>query len=620
MAKQLVNPIERHVEKAVVVVAALILVLVIVRYVVTSPNKMELRDKTVTPRTIDAIVADRANEVLGRLRNAEPAINRPEPLFEAFAGSLAPIEAKPLAPVTPFQPTVPIIDPPIELVGRAKLVAVLVPRAPQLTHGRSTIAMPGTEGSSTQYQPTNWVTVSSLFEFKKQVELQKQAYGATQDELIVFPPEIQKRKARADGSWLDDDWVEVQPWPAPPMPPIPVLSFEESARDKALVLSTADRKRVDDFLKAVQEPLRQREFIRPLMAPVVNGAQWTFPMLTSHMDVRRQDEQFISPDKPQSPNPIDLYGTAPKVTAAPVRELTPEQEMDATLKQAEDLLASARKNKSRAEAVRAFNLAHDVKVSGSANSRQRNQADSIQRQAEQTEKDIIREERIGGHARGPVTAPEAQVRREPQPIQQVWAHDAAVESVKNNFAYQYRMRFRILNQFVGMPEKFDDPNDATKVMLLSDWSSPSDSVAFEPVSLYYVTYDDRSNEEIGVEFFRWYYGVWVKSRRERFQIGDRVMIEQRTSVPFIDDPEQTDNAPVLYSADEQVVDIDFTRRSAERKSSRSANGVGFGPLRDDTAVVLMGPDGSLSERSVSLDRDHPTKRVAASKVWTPRRR
>ena len=40
MAKQLVNPLERHVEKAVVGVAGVILIGVIAQYVVSSPNRL----------------------------------------------------------------------------------------------------------------------------------------------------------------------------------------------------------------------------------------------------------------------------------------------------------------------------------------------------------------------------------------------------------------------------------------------------------------------------------------------------------------------------------------------------------------------------------------------------
>jgi len=42
MAKQLVNPIERHVEKAVLGLTGLALVAVIALYLVTSPNQIEL--------------------------------------------------------------------------------------------------------------------------------------------------------------------------------------------------------------------------------------------------------------------------------------------------------------------------------------------------------------------------------------------------------------------------------------------------------------------------------------------------------------------------------------------------------------------------------------------------
>lgn len=614
MAKQMVNPIERHVEKVVVGVAALVLVFAIARYLVTSPNQLELGGQTVTPRNIDAAVAKRADEVLSQLRNADPKIEIPEPLFEEFAKSLAPLEPKPLPAAVPFLPDVPIIDPPIQLLGRAKLVEVIAPAKPAVAHGRSTMSKGGT---GPPYVPANWVTVSALFEYKKQVDTQKRAYGATQEELFLLPAEIQRQKLRADGAASEGDWEDVQPWPAGQMSPVPEIELVDSARGDAKLVPSEDAKALENFAKFVTDLPRQRDFARPLMAEIVNGAKWGFPILTTYNDVLKQDQQYMPSSGSE---PRDLYGLGSKPTTAAPKALTPEQQIDAHLKEIEALLASAKKSKSINDTYRANNKAIEIMGSPVASASQKSRAESLKREADQVERDIKRWEMTGpqgGQSTGPATQ---ETRRQPEPVQQIWVHDAAEGSIANTATYQYRMRFRIFNQFAGLPEKFDDPNDAAKVVLVSEWSEPSDAITFDPVFMYFVTYDDKNNREIGVEFFRWYYGVWLKSRRQKLGIGDLLYTKHRTPAPSLTDPTAIDEPEVEWACEEVVVDLDFGRKVQERKPGRGPGGVTFGQVRDDTAVILMGPDGRLAEKYVSLDRDHPAKREAAARVWTPHRR
>ena len=63
MAKQLVNPIERHVEKAVLGLTGLALIAAIGLFLVSSPNQLELGGQAVKPGTIDQVVAQKAASV-----------------------------------------------------------------------------------------------------------------------------------------------------------------------------------------------------------------------------------------------------------------------------------------------------------------------------------------------------------------------------------------------------------------------------------------------------------------------------------------------------------------------------------------------------------------------------
>ncbi len=49
MAKQLVNPIERHVEKGILGLSVLLLIAAVAMFLVTTPNQFELEGTNVTP-------------------------------------------------------------------------------------------------------------------------------------------------------------------------------------------------------------------------------------------------------------------------------------------------------------------------------------------------------------------------------------------------------------------------------------------------------------------------------------------------------------------------------------------------------------------------------------------
>ena len=97
MAKQLVSPIERHIEKVVVGIAAILLLGVIAKYLVTSPNQMEVDGVTVWPGTIDQKVTDKGSDVRRRIQNAQPADNPLEKIYPDFVAQLDPFAGDALA-------------------------------------------------------------------------------------------------------------------------------------------------------------------------------------------------------------------------------------------------------------------------------------------------------------------------------------------------------------------------------------------------------------------------------------------------------------------------------------------------------------------------------------------
>jgi hypothetical protein len=363
----------------------------------------------------------------------------------------------------------------------------------------------------------------------------------------------------------------------------------------------------------------QIELLRPLPYVIVNGDQWKFPILTSYQDVLKQDEDYQNPEG--QPSGSDRYGLAPTATATgPATAAAPKDPIEAELDEIKAVIDRARKERVLELAIQAFNEALDVSNRPSISATHKQRAVKLKDEANQLESELKREKVLGPAKptpTGPGT-PTTVVARPRQPIQQVWAHDAAEGSLKDGNAYQFRIRCQILNTLAGDAAKFDNPEHAAAVVLASPWSAPTEPITFEPSSLFFVTYEDRSKKVVGLEFFRWYDGVWLKSRRENLEVGSPITAQQQIEVPGITDPTVAERASVDFSGGGTVVDIDFGRDMLERKITRGSEGVSFGPPKKETAMVYMDSEGRLHERFVPMDKEHPEKRNASARVWIPK--
>ena len=614
MAKQLVNPIERHVEKAVLGLTGLALVAVIALYLVTSPNQIELGQEKVSPSTIDGKVAQKAADVIARLRSAQPKTEKYDARFDDFAGSLQPLGRTPLPGAVAMGPEVPIVDKIGVMFGQAGLVRVNRPAKPTTTHGRSTITE--SVGGQSRLVPVDWVTVSASIDVKGQTELQRLEYGATREEVIFAPPEIQRRARRLDGSWSDEDWKDVKCWPAVVMPRAPGITLFSA--DGKVLADKEELKALDKFAADLQHPKMQLDVVRPLPPDMARLTHWALPVITSYRDVLKQDDEYLNPSEQPPADLLDRYGVSGEVVKKKeTTELTPAEQRTRKLQDGQRLLDSARQNKSENDAIEAGNRAIDILNDKDATAADKTKAERLKAEADQAKRDIIREA-LAGKAPRPGVQPAGQPakKRERLPTQQIWAHDAGVGSIVNGETYQYRLRFRIYNRLAGMPEKFNKPEDAATVFIAGEWSEPSDAIWIELSTKFFVTSDNKKEEEIGVEFFRWFDGVWVKpERRIKGTVGALLRDKQRVPTPAIDDPSKVDRPEVEFLADATIVDIDFDRGFRERKAGTTPKGVKFAPPASSCSVVFVDSRGRLQERFESLDKIHPDKKDMTSRLW-----
>lgn len=614
MAKQLVNPIERHVEKGVLGVTVLVLIGVIAFYLVLSPNRMELGGESVFPSTIDQKVNMRAADALERIRNASADEEMPEPLIGEFLEWLDPLKRAEVSISSPtvvaIGPAVPIIDAPETFAGQAELVKVVPTGEPKVVYGRSTY-LTYTADAAEQHLPANWVTISVLFDVKQQMARQRRAYGPARKEVVFGPTSLQRRARRADGSWSDDDWADVQTWPAGRIPPIPSIPLLQEGDE--IVVPRRDQVNIDEFLDRLREPQLQLDLLRPLPPNFVpqRGDEWKLAIITSRRDVLEQDDFYLFPEQPPATDPVDRYGGAEEeAVRVLVEELTSAQKLD----EADRLLKSAWDNKSVNDALRAYNMAFEVKEDRDARSGDKNRANKLMAYAEQREKDIERwllDPRHRRRSQLPGSGDEAGAVREPLPLQQLWVFDAEPESVESGRTYQYRLRPSIYNRLAGQPGKFRDPSDAGTVFILGEWTEPVE-VAVEPATLFFVTSKDKGGRKVGVEFFQWFEGTWVKTR-EKFGVGQALAVTKRTEVTR-SDTTQVDRPEVEFVANATVVDIDFDRSYRARKRGSRRSGVKFDRPSKSCCVVLADAAGRLHERCVPTDKSHPGKKEAAGRI------
>lgn len=610
MAKQLINPIERHVEKVVLVVTVLALVGVVVKYGITSPNVTELGGEVVTPVNIDAKIAERARSIQAAIREKRVDVEVPEPLVDDFKSKIALLELDPLAPLARPRPPVPIVDDPGRTLNQAQLVEVVPLPKPEVVHGRATFRV--ARELQDLYLPANWATISSVFDAKTQRERQRLAYGATRADIVYGPVEIQRRALRDDGTWSDEDWDFVDSQPRakiPPLPPVPLVD-----RNGRPSIDTTTEKQIQNFLSEVSSERKQRELLRPLPNPIAQdrGDVWKFPVLTTYADVLKMDDELLWPKQQPAPDPEDLYGlrtVGPRVKEA----VSGTDALAVKLDNAEELLKSARATQDENQATQAFNFAAQVFRDVAALRGQKDRAKRITEEADILLKDIQRAKRRGAGARR-VVEDEEGPKRELLPTQQVWAHDMKLDSLPSGGIYQYRIRLNVVNRLVGEPSKFLNPEDATVIFIPGPWSEPSDPIEVDEDVEFYVTGADDRDNEIRVEMFQWFEGVWVKSRRFSLAIGDLVGGESRADVPSWEQEGKTEPAKVQFDASAVVLDMDFGFETRDRNDRK---GIKFGNPKRDVSVVVMTESGDLSRRVSLTDKTHPGKKSAAARVFTP---
>ncbi len=621
MAKQLVGPLERHLEKAVVALAGLVLIGAIGRYLITSPNQVIINGAPVPPSKIDEELVTTARAVRDRVVGVRSDVEAPDPVYDEFESQINPFGREKLddslVKAVAFGPPIPIIDPPTAVDGDKELVKVVDLDKPTVTSGRSTIVFYDDDNQPYD-EVINWTIVSVVFDREKQSKRQALAYGGSRKEVTFGTVELQRRAQRPGGSWSDEDWEMVEAWPAKSAPPPPELQIVEV--DGQLEVPHKQYVALSEYYRALNKPETQLDLLRPLGLEVSNGSPWVWPQLYQHSkELQLQDWDVLHPgDKPDQILD-DRYGlTDDTLTPAmPQRgkELTFDEQVDAAFK----LLAEARQSKDLNQVLTAYNLCFGVKNDIRSSGKAKGLAQRCMDTANLLQDDIERDKR-----RKPKKRPKAnsdddeELQRERYPRQQIWVIDAKSDSIPSGQTFQYRMRVNIYNRLAAQPAKYANPDDAKVVFIASEWSPPTDPVAFEAVSHMFATSFDERQEKISIEVFQWFDGEWVKGR-SRFGVGDHMAFPARATTRSLEDPTKPVRALVDFETDATVVDIDFDRAYCEKKRGRTRDGVKLGVVGKACSVIYIDNTGELHEQFVPFDKKHPFKAELGDRMWKPER-
>ena len=162
--------------------------------------------------------------------------------------------------------------------------------------------------------------------------------------------------------------------------------------------------------------------------------------------------------------------------------------------------------------------------------------------------------------------------------------------------------------------KLKKKEEATVVFVPGAWTEPVE-VAIEPSTYFFATGKDPRKQQISVEFYQWFEGIWIKTR-EKFSVGDSVELKKIVEVPGPGD-EGTERTTVEFNADVTVLDIDFERVVRERKKGTGRDGSRFAEGAKICCAVFADAAGRLQERCVPTDKAHPDKRMVQERLRRP---
>lgn len=616
MAKEAVSPIERHIEKGVLVLTVLLFVGVVVKYLVSSPNTVMVGADEVGPKQIYDKVADEGRALRERIRRysipvempAKPKLSGPE------------IKVAMLPSPVPFGPCVPKLK--TEETGNIELVSVLAPSEPKILVGRSGMvlapsmavtAMPDDplEGYykhwneiRQQDEPyviaVNWVTVATTFDVDAQRRrANENGYPPGRAVPYLAGVEIERREKNWDGSY--SEWEKIKPYAPLVLPEVPQPKIEEI--DGKELIPDDERQKIIKFAQTIRNTDYRLELMRPMPPPVAYGDYW----LTENLELggfdplKLDDEVWYGEDEGSCPL-WDRYPKKPK-ERKPVKDMTSKEKerfVDGLLDNVEAWI----KQGCYETAVDYLDrMKRDTEhLTDKQKTRRAEMLDRASRLLDKKTREKKDREKRG----------EPEPLRELSPIQVLWAHDTLNESVVSGKTYQYRMRALLYNNFAGAAGELNNPRDAEIVLLAGEWSPSSNDVSIPYDTEFFLVGKKERNLSGKADVFKWHEGAWVKSSFHvtvGSPIGGKDFVKIGSKAPG-----DSGKVRIDFSTGATVVDLNFNRPFRRRKERHGV--VTLDDPKPTLAMVYLDSAGELHERLLDADKRSKAYKEMKDKVET----
>ncbi len=598
MAKQNLNIFEQHVEKLTVGVVALLFLWVIYAFLLGSPNKQALNGRMVTPSEIDKTVQAKAQQVLERIRSADP--ERPEVvdyLEEQRELSRGPLAqdgvqlASLLVPSVTPGPPVPDVQGPLA-PGRVTLATLLPPDQPTVAAGRLTAMFPpesvpiGEELSDLQKElmalegplDKSWVTVAVRFDYRKQREVflnnnyQTNRFGFTVSDIF-----LKRQKRLSNGEW--GPWEEVSEYSQYHMDPEPELTLltDDDGRE---YVPPGQRNNLKTWFGNLQE--FQSDLVRPPMPGVEYGEEWRPPFLLDLIElypeeifpepeIIKQEKKKKLPPLPQAREDLVL-----------ARELFAEGKLGIAQDLAEKILNTAKIPKKNRIKEEARALLDEIKEAIRKRDIEIVKGQGNDNEGEDEEGEVQRTEDI------------------------FFAHDITAEP---GATYRYQLKVQAFNQYATIADRLKDPRDALKVYIESKWSPLTDPVVIPSQQRVFLA--SAKIESAQFDIYQWFRGMWV---REKFsaKIGEKIGGPKRVLIG-------RERTNVQFETGARLVELIAEKPYIPRKKQRDGSVV-LGEPKTSAAALCQRDSGEVFELVQAVGKSDKERKLIDEEMKQAKRR
>jgi hypothetical protein len=644
MAKQGINPLEQHVEKIVVGLAALLFALVVFNYVISTPVRVNVSNRMISPGELDRSLGEVAQQVADVYKRAvwvPPAVEKPDtagPLddMKRIQEQMAK-QPPPMASPVYWGVDVPKPKGGPDLEGKHGLATVGAPIIDSVFSGvtyAGLVDQPSILGDSaagntatasvaTTNQDVVWAFLRLNFDMQEQYEIFRQNnYNREQANLMLFLEiQVQRQRVFPDGS--PGPWEDVQPYrtvraiyPQTVDVRDGVLAYGDDQNMRALFNNLVPEQTrilypLPTILSPASDPFPPYYANGVPPAPITDATSLPVPVVPKPQPVR---QPVRSPARSPGGGGGDMRpgsggdmrpgsgsdmrpGSASGGQFRPGRPAGPGATPSAA---PADKTALMEANKALRDATKAYEEKRYLEARTILNGMPHLPA--VQRQVTELQLKVDADYAKWQESEGKLAAKKAS---DEARNTEIWVYDMQAPAGK---ACRYRARVLLLNVYAHPDSdrisELKNPQDGAQVALVGAWSAPSEPITLADSRHFFFTGGTADKELARVEVFRFQQGRWFKDTQLNVAIGDTIGDVKPVSVGG-------SRIDVDYRTGFVVVDIGTDPAAAVGSDKGSKVGI---KRQISPVLVSMDPDGAIEPHWVAVDRINPLYKELDAKL------